>query len=307
MCMQVRYKGIDDNQNEVWASGSFQNGSPTVEFTLQIDGNAVMYVDSSAKWAANMKGLDFNTVGSPPHRLWIMNNGDFQIHRYDSSTGSWSTKWKYSDNDANNFAKSDYPTTLEEDGELCHPNYDKPSGSGSSCRPQWCISCPMGHIAVNMSVCVPCPQGTYLGDGSSECTRCDVGKYSNRSGSSECTGCAVGKYSQSRAATTCTTCPEGSISGENSTRAEDCLCNNVLRYFGPPGGTCVHECSQEVVRAAFFEEHADRVERLPEEVSLEFTSERERAYACVSACVPLRTCVREQNPYDMYTATKTRV
>ena len=177
------------------------------------------------------------------------------------------------------------------------------NGSGAS----HCDDCPAGHTAVNASLCVPCPQGTYLGDGSSECTRCDVGKYSNRSGSSECTGCAVGKYSQSRAATTCTTCPEGSISGENSTRAEDCLCNNVLRYFGPPGGTCVHECSQEVVRAAFFEEHADRVERLPEEVSLEFTSERERAYACVSACVPLRTCVREQNPYDMYTATKTRV
>ena len=349
-----------------------------------------MKVNGGAVWAAGgtdfPNGLDTTNVGSPPHRFWIMDNGDFQIHRYDSSTGAWSTKWKYSDNDASNFAKSGYPTTLEADGELCHPNYDKPSGSGSACMPQWCVSCPIGHIAVNMSVCVPCPQGTYRGNGSTACTRCDVGtysnssgssactgcdvgkysnssgashcddcpaghtavnasrcvpcpqgtyrgdgstactrcdmgtysnssgssactgcdvgKYSNSSGSSECTGCDVGKYSQSRAATTCTTCPEGSISGENSTRAEDCLCNNVLRYFGPPGGTCVHECSQEAVRAAFFEEHADRVEILRAEVSLEFTCKRVRLRACVSACVPLRICVREQNPYDMYTATR---
>ena len=627
MRTQVRYKGIDSNQDEVWASATSQSGSPTVALSLQTDGNLVVYVNGGAAWAASWNHLNLNTVGSPPHRFWIMNNGDLQIHRYDSSTGSWSTKWKVSDYYASVFAKSGYPTTLEEDGELCHPNYDKPSGSGSNCLPQWCVSCPMGLIAVNMSACVPCPQGTYLGNGStactqcaagkygkavtgqdaaddcancdagkfsstagstvctacgagtyalaaasmctecaagkygkavmsatdvtgqdeaddctncprgthsgvtgassstscllcpnnsftpfeastsltnctcnfgytgtpdmscsacppgtfkdvngtakcaecvagkyseewadigdspgqysyqqaeyqnciqtegplsdcllilrppgctpchenawaptgsgnrsmclcnagytgpdggncqsclagtfkptngsqacllcetgkfstltavtaasscfqcpsnassdagsgnisdckcnagwfgedggpcatcepgtfkaisgaSECKSCDVGKYSNSSGASECAGCDEGKYSQSRAATTCTTCPQGSISGENSTRAEDCLCNNVLRYFGPPGGTCVHECSQEAVRAAFFEEHADRVEILRAEVSLEFTCKRVRLRACVSACVPLRICVREQNPYDMYTATR---
>ena len=147
MCTQVRYKGVDGNQNDVWSSSSSQSGSPTVLFGLQTDGNAVMYVNGGAVWAANSNGLDFTAVGSPPHRFWIMNNGDFQIHRYDSSTGTWSAKWKYSDNDASNFAKSGYPTTLGADGELCHPNYDKPSGSGSSCRPQWCVSCPMGLIA----------------------------------------------------------------------------------------------------------------------------------------------------------------
>ena len=43
----------------------------------------------------------------------------------------------------------------------------------------------------------------------------------------------------------------------------------------------MHECSQEAVRAAFFEEHADRVEILRAEVSLEFTCKRVRAYAPV--------------------------
>ena len=227
-------------------------------FGLQTDGNAVMYVNGGAVWAAGgdnfPNGLDTTNVGSPPHRFWIMDNGDFQIHRYDSSTGAWSTKWKYSDNDASNFAKSGYPTTLGADGELCHPNYDKPSGSGSSCRPQWCVSCPMGLIAVNMSACAPCPLGTYLGNGSTACTQCAAGKFgkavTGQDAADDCANCDAGKFSSTAGSTVCSTCGPGTYALAAASMCTECAAGKYgkavmsatdLLLLRPPGCTPCHE------------------------------------------------------------------
>ena len=265
MCTQVRYKGVDGNQNDVWSSSSSQSGSPTVSFRLQTDGNAVMYVNNGAVWAAGgnafPNGLDTTNVGSPPHRFWIMDNGDFQIHRYDSSTGAWSTKWKYSDNDASNFAKSGYPTTLGADGELCHPNYDKPSGSGSSCRPQWCVSCPAGQTAVNMDRCeaTNCQRGSYLGNAG--CVKCPSGKYSSTpaatsaaacktckygtftqsDGATHCQGCAAGNYFRN-SSQDCGQCPGGTFSAQSATACIDCAAGKYSQSAAATATTGPSNC-----------------------------------------------------------------
>jgi hypothetical protein len=67
--------------------------------------------------------------------------------------------------------------------------------------------------------CPTCSVGTYAGAGSSECTRCEVGKHAVSEGQSACANCAVGRIAAESGRSSCVGCGTGTFSGlEGSTR-----------------------------------------------------------------------------------------
>ena len=88
------------------------------------------------------------------------------------------------------------------------------------------------------SSCVPCSPGSYKDNiVATECTACDVGKYSATTGQSACNLCEPGTFQNMTASTQCVVCiANNSHSASGSSR---CVCN--AGFYGDGVSSCV-EC-----------------------------------------------------------------
>jgi hypothetical protein len=74
-----------------------------------------------------------------------------------------------------------------------------------------CTACPAGHIAVNASVCAPCPENTWAAWGADECSSCPTGTWAPHQGATGCTPCAA--YAWSVHGSACTLPSPGFLAG----------------------------------------------------------------------------------------------
>ena len=90
------------------------------------------------------------------------------------------------------------------------------------------VSCKAGTHGTNgkspwFGSCIECEAGKYTNkSGSSECTECNAGEYSD-SGSSECSKCNAGTYSLGNASE-CKVCEAGKYSDSGSSECGPCRC-----------------------------------------------------------------------------------
>ena len=107
--------------------------------------------------------------------------------------------------------------------------YASPCAAGwySSEGQKECSQCPAGrfsNLTVN-SFCHPCEAGSYCAKGSSHPKLCDKGTYRAVPGgsvSNDCSKCQMGEYSDEDGSTACKVCSEGHSSLVGSTSARNC-------------------------------------------------------------------------------------
>ncbi len=106
------------------------------------------------------------------------------------------------------------------------------------------MSCVAGKYSVSdgSTLCTSCNPGYYSNVGSSDCNYCPTGKY-GADDRSTCVVCPAGKYSSSTAVTSitgCNLCNEGSYSLEGSGSCSLCPAG---RYVNHKGGTSISDCT----------------------------------------------------------------
>ena len=95
------------------------------------------------------------------------------------------------------------------------------------------INCSAGYYqpAIEQTLCIQCPAGTYSSAGAALCTNWAAGTYSSL-GASSCTQCSAGYYSVSSGSSVCTICPAGSYSSVGATSCTQCSSNTYASSAG---------------------------------------------------------------------------
>ena len=68
--------------------------------------------------------------------------------------------------------------------------------------------CTPGNYRSTLSLCLPCPAGSFSTASVDACTRCSQGTYQNLTGQTSCLPCPINQYSNSIAPTSCTACKD---------------------------------------------------------------------------------------------------
>ena len=91
-----------------------------------------------------------------------------------------------------------------------------------NCRTLWCVSMAANGTYSNFdSYCYQCPYGSVSGMGSSQCTVCPAGRFTNTYPASQCTSCGAGTYSTG-GPVACQSCPVGFWSSVEAGQCEPC-------------------------------------------------------------------------------------
>jgi len=115
-----------------------------------------------------------------------------------------------------------------------------------------CALCPGGMYseaigAVDNSVCLVCPVGTYSVNGSANCTNCPAGRYNSNPGAGNitmCLTCAAGTYSFA-GNSSCTSCTPGKYStATGATSITTCTACSAGRYSNVTGASVSTLCLQ---------------------------------------------------------------
>ena len=99
-----------------------------------------------------------------------------------------------------------------------------------------CLPCGAGEgSSVGSSVCTPCTPGTFS-QGGEDCSQCPAGQYSDDAGAASCPFCGAGKGS-AEGSYACTSCIGGYSSGEG-----DCVLCEGGKYSDVLGATSAASC-----------------------------------------------------------------
>ena len=123
-------------------------------------------------------------------------------------------------------------TAVGVDGSMTDPAYS-----------YTCSLCPAGsfHAGNNCNYCTPGKFSTI--PGSTSCTSCESGTYSQATGANSattCTPCPVGKFSESSGSADCTQCPAGTNStSTGASSADDCLDCGIGKFGTSDASACI--------------------------------------------------------------------
>ena len=105
-----------------------------------------------------------------------------------------------------------------------------------------CLNCPEGTFnddtgIDNLNNCKKCSAGMFSGEGASNCSYCEEGKYSSNIGSNLCVECSKGRYSNETGTILCNECPPNT---EQNSKKTKCECSSGF-YYDKKEKVCV-EC-----------------------------------------------------------------
>ena len=122
-----------------------------------------------------------------------------------------------------------------------------PVGTFSSINTSTCSMCQAGTYSnvTSASTCLVCPPGTYgNGSGATACIACNLGYYSSNNASTTCTQCQSGLVTTSAGSTSCTPCQPGTYGTNETTNCTTC---NVGYYSSNNASTTCTKCQSGLV------------------------------------------------------------
>ena len=94
-----------------------------------------------------------------------------------------------------------------------------------------CTEAPLGSVPdPTRSAYVPCPRGTYRGEGQKQCVPCAPGTFAGEEGQAECSPCGEGRYAAASGSVACLRCRDNTVSRQiGSTSCESCPAGSISK------------------------------------------------------------------------------